>query len=65
MAILRIFYERGTCRVMISDMESAFKAIEKDLSEKDSKDTKEMIEGWKSSEQKIDLETSYGTQFVF
>ena len=65
LAILRLFYERGTCRIMISDMESAFKAIEKDLSEKDSKDTKDMIEGWKSSEQKIDLETSYGTQFIF
>ena len=50
---------------MISDMESAFKAIEKDLSEKDSKNTKDMIEGWKSSEQKIDLKTSYGTQFIF
>ena len=39
--------------------------MKKDLSEKDSKDTKDMIEGWKSSEQKIDLETSYGTQFIF
>ena len=45
LAILRLFYERGTCRITISDMESAFKAIEKDLSEKDSKDTKDMIEG--------------------
>ena len=45
LAILRLFYERGTCRIMISDMESAFKAIEKDLSGKDSRDTKDMIEG--------------------
>ena len=65
LAIRRLFYERGTCRIMISDMESAFKAIEKDLSEKDSKDTKDMIEGWKSSEQKIDLETSFETQLIF
>ena len=48
LAILRLFYEKGTCRIMISDMESAFKAIVKDLSEKDSKDMKDMIEGWKS-----------------
>ena len=30
LAILRIFYERGTSRIMISYMEAAFRAIEKD-----------------------------------
>ena len=65
LAILKIFYEQGTSRVMIRDIEAAFRAIEKDLSEKDSKNTREMIEGWKVSEQKVDLETAYGTKFVF
>ena len=59
LAILRIFYERGTCRVMISDMEVAVRDIEKDVSEKDFKDTREMIEGWKVFEQKLDLEIPY------
>ena len=47
------------------ESKSSIKAIEKDSSEKDSKDTREMIEGWKVSEQLVNLETTYGTQFVF
>ena len=65
MAIQRIFYERGTSRLLISDQEPSFKALQRDLTDKEAKETIAWMEGWKNSAEKSDLEKSFGTQFMF
>ena len=39
MALQRVFYERGACEVMISDQEPSFKAVAKDYSNTEAKET--------------------------
>ena len=65
LAMLRVFYERGISRLLISDQEPAFKSIKKDFSETETKETLDWLKGWKDSDQRKDLEQSYGTQFRF
>ena len=63
--MLRVFYERGISRQLISDQEAAFKSIKKDFSDIETKETLDWLKGWKDSDQRKDLEQSYGTQFRF
>ena len=65
LASQRIFYERGTPRVLISDQEPSFKAVRRDLSDKDASDAMEWLKGWKESKQKVDIEFTFGTEFRF
>ena len=65
MAIQRIFYERGTSTTLISDQEPSFKAVKKDLSDKEAIETLKWHQGWKDSEAMKDLVTTYGTEFRF
>ena len=65
LAMLRVFYERGISRLLISDQEPVFKSIKKDFSDIETKETLDWLKGWKDSDQRKDLEQSYGTQFRF
>ena len=64
-AIQRVFYERGASQLMISDQEPSFKAVAKDYTNQESKETIKWLDGWNKSEQKADLEQEYGTEFRF
>ena len=69
MALLRIFYDRGAPRLLISDQEPAFKALARDFETKETKkealDTINWLNGWNQSSEKSDLEQSYGVNFRF
>ena len=54
--MLRVFFERGISRLLISDQEPAFKAMEKNFSDKEAKETLEWLRGWRDSDQRKDLE---------
>ena len=64
MGLQRVFYERGACAVMISDQEPSFKAVVKDYSNTEAKETIQWLDGSKSDERE-DLERYYGTEFRF
>ena len=65
LALLRVFYERGIARLLVSDQEPSFKALQKDFTDKDAHDTFQWLKGWKESGEKADLENTYGTKFLF
>ena len=53
MALLRIFFERGSPSVLVSDREASFKAIAKDFSKiPEHKETVKWLEGWHESDEK-------------
>ena len=52
-ALLRIFFERGPPRVLVSDQEASFKAVAKDFSKiLEHKDTVKWLDGWRESDEK-------------
>ena len=65
LALQRISYERGTPRLLISDQEPSFKAVRRDLSDKDASDAMEWLKGWKDSKEKKDIEFTFSTEFRF
>ena len=65
MAIQRVFYERGASQLMISDQEPSFKAVAKDYTNQEAKETIKWLDGWNKSDEKADLEQEYGTEFRF
>ena len=42
----------------ISDQESSFKALERDMTDQEAKETIEWMKGWTTSKEKLDLEKS-------
>ena len=65
MAIQRIFYERGSSRLLISDQEKSFQAMEKDFTNETAKNNANWLHGWNRSDEMKDLEQSYGCKFRF
>ena len=65
LAIQRIFYERGTSRILISNQSPSFKAVKKDLSDQEAMATLKWLQGWKASDAIEDLELTYETEFRF
>ena len=51
--------------MLISDQEPSFKALERDMTDQEAKETIEWMKGWITSKEKLDLEKSFGTQFIF
>ena len=61
LALQRVFFERGTPRVMISDSEPSFKAVARDFGSRytnisheeiqEAKDTINWLDGWKKSKE--------------
>ena len=58
LALLRVFYERGTARLLISDQEPSFKALQRDFTDKDAQDTFQWLRGRNNSGEKTDLENA-------
>ena len=65
LAIQRIFFERGTSKKLIGDQEPSFKVLERDMTDQEAKETIEWMKGWITSKEKLDLEKSFGTHFIF
>ena len=56
MAIQRIYYERGSSRLLISDQEKSFQAMEKDFTNETAKNNANWLQGWNRSDEMKDLE---------
>ena len=64
-ALLRIFFERGAPRVLVSDQEASFKAVAKDFSKiQEHKDAVKWLGGWRESEEKKCLEKALSIKII-
>ena len=69
LAMLRIFYDRGVPRLLISDREKAFMALARDYESREGRleaaSDEEWLYGWDKSHKRMDLEQTYGIVFRF